>query len=305
MPATEQTRTVEIQDFMRESDRVTLVEAARREDMGPACRDLTSEAVVSSDRKGEARFNARENGILAGAALLPVIARAYDTELQIDRHLKDGQDIHAAENLATVTGPMRSILAVERVALNFLTHLSGIATLAGQFVDAVRGTGAIIRDTRKTHPGLRAIEKYAVACGGAANHRMGLYDAILIKDNHLAHIENLDLTDAIREVVVFHKDYVPKPRFVEIEVDNLDQLEIVLACPVDIVLLDNMTLGQLRAAVAVRDRINSKVFLEASGGITMESARRIAQTGVDWISVGAITHSAPALDIGLDIETRR
>ncbi len=193
---------------------------------------------------------------------------------------------------------MRKILAFERTALNFLQHLSGVATLTARFVDAVAGTKATILDTRKTLPGWRLLEKYAVRCGGGRNHRIGLYDAILIKDNHLAHFVHRG--DPIAAAVSAARSQASPGTTVEVEVDSLDQLDKALRCRPDIILVDNFDLDRLREAVRRRDAVPPRIPLEASGGINLETVRAIAETGVDRISVGALTHSAPALDIGLD-----
>ena len=204
--------------------------------------------------------------------------------------------------VGTLSGSLRGILAVERVLLNLLTHLSGIATLTAAYVAQVAGTSADIYDTRKTIPGLRDLAKYAVACGGGCNHRMGLHDAVLVKDNHIAHIAPAELPGALARMVVAARAAKPRPTFVEIEVDTLDQLRAVLPTGPDIVLLDNMAPDQLRDAVALRNAAAPGVLLEASGGVTLETVGAIARTGVDRIAVGALTHSAPALDLGLDID---
>jgi nicotinate-nucleotide pyrophosphorylase (carboxylating) len=208
----------------------------------------------------------------------------------------DGQRVERGTTLATVAGSLRGILAAERTALNFLQRMSGVATLTRKFVDAAAGFKVKLLDTRKTTPGWRLLEKYAVRCGGGTNHRMGLYDGILIKDNHLA-----GLGGSVRKAVEQARAYPGNAGLpVEVEVDTLEQLEVALAVRADIVLLDNMTLEQLRLAVARRDAIASGVLLEASGGVNLTTVRDIAATGVDRISVGAFTHSATALDIALD-----
>jgi nicotinate-nucleotide pyrophosphorylase (carboxylating) len=200
--------------------------------------------------------------------------------------------------MAIVSGPVRQILSFERTALNFLQHLSGIATLTARFVDAVFGTKAAILDTRKTLPGWRLLEKYAVRCGGGQNHRVGLYDAVLIKDNHLAYLAHKG--DPIGHAVASVRAQAPPGTVVEVEVDRLDQLDRALACGPDIILVDNFDARTLREAVARRDAIAPAIQLEASGGVTLETVRALAEAGVDRISVGALTHSAPALDLGLD-----
>jgi nicotinate-nucleotide pyrophosphorylase (carboxylating) len=204
--------------------------------------------------------------------------------------------------IATVIGPQRSILAAERVMLNFMTHLSGIATLTARFVAAIAGTRARILDTRKTIPGLRTLAKYAVRCGGGLSHRMGLHDAVLIKDNHLAGIPIAALKARLDEAITAARRLMPPPLFVAVEVDTLDQLQIVLRCAVDFVLLDNMPAEMMRHAAAIRDRVAPDVLLEASGQVNLQTVRAIAESGVDRISIGALTHSAPALDIGLDMQ---
>ena len=185
--------------------------------------------------------------------------------------------------------------------MNFVTHLSGIATLTSQYVQAVKGTNAVICDTRKTIAQMRSLAKYAVACGGGVNHRMGLFDAVLIKDNHIAGIAPDDLTHALISAIIKARAAQPPPAFIEVEVDTLEQLRRVLLCAADMILLDNMSPPQLREAVAMRDADAPQVQLEASGGVTLDNVRAIAESGVDRIAVGQITHSAPALDMGLDI----
>jgi nicotinate-nucleotide pyrophosphorylase (carboxylating) len=216
------------------------------------------------------------------------------------RLVEDGNTLHPGDRIARVDGLMRCILAAERTALNFLQHLSGIATLTGRFVDATKGFPCRIFDTRKTLPGWRLLQKYAVRCGGGHNHRMGLYDGVLIKDNHLAALGSGP--EAIRQAVQAAREKNSPDIPVEVEVENLDLLEVALDCQPDIVLLDNMSLDQLREAVRRRNAKSRRIELEASGGITLYNIRAVAETGVDRISVGALTHSAPALDIALDYE---
>lgn len=273
-----------------------------REDMGPDRLDITSELLVPADARATARMRARRGGRLAGAALLGQIAAAYDPAITVQTLKTDGANLERGDVVTTFTGPLRSILAMERVALNFVTHLSGIATLTARYVAAVEGTAAGIYDTRKTIPGFRGLAKYAVVCGGGHSHRMGLYDAVLVKDNHIADIPLEQLADVVTRLIEDARRRNSAPNFIEIEVDRLDQLERVLPCSPDIVLLDNMDVPQLREAVAMRNRLAPKVKLESSGGVTLETVRAIAETGVDRIAIGALTHSAPALDLGLDIE---
>ena len=287
--------------FVTPAELETLVTLARREDMGPDARDLTSELFIPATLTGRALFRARKPGQLAGVAIIPTVARLYDPRLTTHPLLTDGSALHADQALAEVAGPLRSLLAMERVALNFLTHLSGIASLTARYRAATAGTRAVICDTRKTIPGLRQLAKYAVVCGGGVSHRLGLYDAVLIKDNHLAHLGLPDLAQAVQQAVARARVLQPAPKFVQVEVDTLAQLERVLPVQPDMVLLDNMTPDLLRQAVALRDRVAPNVQLEASGGVNLDTVRDIARTGVDRISIGALTHSAPALDIGLDV----
>jgi nicotinate-nucleotide pyrophosphorylase (carboxylating) len=266
---------------------------AAREDLGRTG-DLTSRAIIPADRRGKAAFVARRPGVLAGLPFAGLALRRFDESFVFTPSRSDGESLHPGDWIATVEGPSRSLLTAERTTLNFLQHLSGIATLTRRYVDAIAGTRAVILDTRKTLPGWRLLEKYAVRMGGGRNHRIGLYDAILIKDNHLAGLRD-DIDEAVRRCRVLDAS-LP----VEIEVDSLEQLERALACGPNIVLLDNMTPDQLREAVSRRDAVAPGIQLEASGGVNLDTVRGIAETGVDRISVGALTHSAPALDIALD-----
>lgn len=297
------TSSPRLADYASAAELRCLIDVARLEDLGERPRDITSELVVPAERQATAAFRARKAGVLAGAALLPTIVDRYDPAVRFIPNLHDGQALNPGDDIATFTGSLRSILAMERVALNLMTHLSGVATLTAHYVAAVAGTHARIHDTRKTLPGLRAIEKYAVACGGGHNHRMGLHDAVLVKDNHIAHLDTAGLADALRDLAARARAADPPVAFVEIEVDTLEQLEVVLACNVDKVLLDNMPPATLRKAVALRDRVSPNVLLEASGGVNLHTVGDIASSGVNIISVGALTHSAPSLDIGLDIDT--
>ena len=278
-----------------------LIQRAREEDLGSPAMDITSEYFVAADKIATAVIRSRQPGCLAGSALLPMLVDAYDEAIELHCVLDDGQELDVGSVVARLTGRLRPILGLERVALNFLTHSSGIATLTNQFVQTVAGTKAKIYDLRKTLPGLRGLEKYAVACGGGVNHRMGLYDAILVKDNHIAHLSRKELPDVLRQSIANARANVDRLAFVEVEVDDLDQLRLVLTCGADVVLLDNMSESQLREAVAIRDADAPHVRLEASGSVTLQTVRSIAETGVDMISIGALTHSAPALDIGMDL----
>ena len=261
--------------------------------------DASSEAAIPADARATARVVSRERGILAGGLALERAFLAADPSLRVSRTLADGAPLTAGTVVAEVEGPARGILLGERVALNLAQRLSGVATLTRAYVDAVAGTPASIVDTRKTTPGLRMLEKAAVRAGGARNHRFSLSDAVMLKDNHLAVLtaQGLDLTEAIRTV----RARIPHTTHLEVEVDGLDQLPAVLAAEPDTIMLDNFSLADLRAGVAL---IGGRAIVEASGGVTLDSVRAIAETGVDVISVGALTHSAPALDLGLDIELR-
>ena len=269
----------------------TLVGLALAEDLG-RFGDRTSRALIPAEQVGRAAFVARTPGIVAG---LPAAAMVCE-QLTFNPAVEDGHEVHRGTVLATVSGSLREILAAERTALNFLQRLSGIATLTRRFVDAVAGTSAKILDTRKTTPGWRLLEKYAVRMGGGTNHRFGLYDGILIKDNHLA-----GLNGDVQRAVMLAREAPGNDTYpVEVEVDTLEQLDEALAARADIVLLDNMTTEMMREAVRRRNRASTDTKLEASGGVNLDTVRAIAATGVDRISVGALTHSALALDIALD-----
>lgn len=274
-----------------------LLRLAVLEDVGPG--DLTTNSLVPEEAQGRAKVVARTDGVIAG---LPAALQAYahlDSRVRFEQRVDDGSSLVPGKVVAMVEGPARSLLTGERLALNLIGRLSGIATLTRRYVDAVAGTKAEILDTRKTTPGWRLLEKYAVRAGGGRNHRRGLYDGVLIKDNHLAcGEEQFTLPAAIERT----RADVPVGTLIEIEVDTLAQLEEVLPAAPDIVLLDNMSVEQLREAVELRDRQAPDVQLEASGGITLDSIRPIAQTGVERISIGALTHSATSLDVGLDWE---
>ena len=281
-----------------------ILELARREDLGSG--DVTS-AILPSDLHATGKFIARQPMVLCGGALLEPIAIKYDGAIRTKLHVPDGAHLQAGQVLAEWAGPARGIMSAERVALNFLQRLSGVATTTREYVDAVQGTAAGIYDTRKTTPGWRELEKYAVRAGGGFSHRKGLYDAVLVKDNHLAIMARAEgqdpLTAAARELERI-RPYLPEGAFIELEVDSLEQFARALDLTVDIILLDNMSIEQLAQAVATRDRAGAKgrIELEASGGITLENVGAVARTGVERISVGALTHSAGAVDIALDIE---
>jgi len=252
--------------------------------------DITSKATITAEQISKATFTARKSGVVAGTLIAAVVLEQCGLE-NYQLLVKDGQAINAGTELIKVEGNTRAILLAERTALNFLSHLSGIATLTAQWVKAVEGTKTQVRDTRKTTPGLRELEKYAVRMGGGTNHRMTLSDGALIKDNHIAAAGSV--TAAINNV----KKEFPGVE-IEVEVDNLEQLKEALQTGVDIVLLDNMNIEQTKAAVEISKGFNTK--LESSGGLKIENAAAYAATGVDYLAVGALTHSAPVLDIGLD-----
>jgi nicotinate-nucleotide pyrophosphorylase (carboxylating) len=274
-----------------------LVELALNEDLG-AVGDVTSEALLAREQRGQAVLLARQPGVLAGMAAAIEVFNRFDVQLPAEARREDGTLVQPGDRLALVQGRMVAILTAERTALNFLQRLSGIATLTHRYVDAVAGLPCQIFDTRKTTPGWRLLEKYAVRCGGGHNHRLGLYDGILVKDNHLAAFAAH--TDPVAEAVQILRRKHGAALPLAIEVDTLAQLEAALKVKPDLVLLDNMDLDQLREAVRRRNEKARGVLLEASGGVTLETVRAIAETGVDRISVGALTHSAPALDISLD-----
>ncbi|MBX9623602.1 MAG: carboxylating nicotinate-nucleotide diphosphorylase [Gemmataceae bacterium] len=272
-----------------------LADLALAEDLGPVG-DRTSRALIPADRTGAAAFVARAAGVVAGLPAAALVCVAVDPLLTFTPSLADGSPLERGTTLASVSGPLRALLAAERTALNFLQRLSGVASLTRKYVDAAAGTPARVLDTRKTTPGWRLLEKYAVRMGGGTNHRLGLYDGVLIKDNHLA-----GMGGDVRQAVETARSAAGNEGLpVEVEVDTLEQLEEALAARADIVLLDNMTSEQMRAAVRRRDAVSPVTLLEASGGVNLSTVAAIAATGVDRISVGALTHSAPALDIGLD-----
>lgn len=274
-----------------------LATLAVEEDLN-ATGDVTSQILIPAERIGMASLVARQPGVLAGLPAAELAFALVDPTLIVEILLPDGSPIQPGDRLAVVSGRIRSILSGERTALNFLQHLSGIATQTRRYVEAVAGLAAKVLDTRKTTPGWRLLEKYAVRQGGAHNHRLGLYDGILIKDNHLAALAKA--ADPIAEAVRLAREKHGTSLSVEIEVDTLTQLDAALKVQPDIVLLDNMPPSELREAVRRRNEVARGVLLEASGGVTLATIRAIAETGVDRISVGALTHSAPALDIALD-----
>ncbi len=289
-----------LDDYLSGDALRALIERARAEDLGPDQLDLTSLYFVAARREAAGLIRSRQAGRLAGGAILGAMAQVYGGAVAVQVMLQDGAAVSEGAAVARLAGGARDVLAMERVALNFLSHLSGIATLTSKYVEAVAGTGVEIRDTRKTIPGLRALAKYAVACGGGVNHRRGLYDAVLVKDNHVAGISIDELAKVLADAIEQVKRSGRPVGFVEVEVDSLEQLEAVLGCGPDMVLLDNMTPEELREAVRMRDE-RAAVKLEASGNISLATVRAVAETGVDIISVGALTHSVRALDLGLDV----
>ncbi len=267
-----------------------LVRSALLEDLGRAG-DLTTDAIVPADADATAVLSARQPGVVAGLDLALLAFRLIDPTVEIEVHRPDGSRLAPGDDIATLKGPARGILTGERVALNFLSHLSGIATATAAIADAIRAYGVRVTDTRKTTPGLRQVQKYAVRVGGGLNHRFGLDDAILIKDNHIA------VAGGIGPAVERARAHAGHLVKIEVEVDTLDQLEAALALGVEAVLLDNMSPDQLRRAVAM---VGGRAMTEASGRINPQTAVEIAATGVDLISVGWLTHSVQILDIGLD-----
>lgn len=282
---------------------------ARDEDLGPVGKpgDLTGIVAAASNKPVRALLRAREPGVAAGLAAIPDFARVFSKRICCELAMKDGAAFRKGDTLCTFTGRAQDVLALERSILNLLCRLSGVATLTRTYDLAMKAKGPVrakLFDTRKTTPGLRVLEKYAVRCGGGCCHRIGLYDAVLIKDNHIAHVPLWELKAWTERVAA--KARTLKPRFVQIEVDSLEQLGEVLIArtgskpAVDIVLLDNMPPGMMKKAVAWRDALAPKVQLEASGGINLQTIAAVARSGVDRISVGALTHSAPIVDLGLD-----
>ncbi len=267
------------------------VEAALLEDLGRAG-DITTQATIPADAQARFVMRARDAGVVAGQALAREAFAALDMEVDYVVELGDGARVKPGDVLARATGPARALLSGERVALNFLGHLSGVATTTAGYADLIVHTKARVTCTRKTTPGLRSVEKHAVRCGGGSNHRYGLDDAILIKDNHIA------VCGGVRNALRSAKAFAGHLVRIEIEVDDLIQLADVIAEGADVVLLDNMAPETLREAVAM---IDGRLIAEASGNVNLQTVREIAETGVDYISVGRFTHSAPTLDIGLDI----
>ncbi len=287
-----------------------VLEIARDEDLGApgAARDATTQAWASADRTVEGAVVARAPGVVAGLRVVPMLVDVFGFKCEVRPLVQDGQAVPPRTAIARVRGMAREVLAMERTLLNLVGRLSGVASLTARFVAAMEprsaGSRARLFDTRKTTPGLRTLEKYSVRCGGGFCHRLGLYDAVLIKDNHLAGTPIGEMGAAVIEASRRARAAGPV-RFVEVEADRLEQLGVLLGLPrgtVDVILLDNMSSPDLRRAVQLRDDARSPVELEASGGVSVNTIRAIAETGVDRISAGAITHSAAALDVALDVE---
>ncbi len=278
---------------LRQSTIVETVRGALQED--GAFNDITTIATVVSDRRSRATLTARQSGIVCGVPLALEAFRQLDPKISIRVEHEDGARVRAGEPVLFVTGHARGLLSAERVALNYMQRLSGIATLTCKYVDLVKGTGAKILDTRKTTPGWRAMEKYAVRAGGGVNHRMDLSTGVLIKDNHLAALDG-----DVAKTVTRARELAPPGVKIEVECDRIEQVQAALEAKADIILLDNMSTATMSECVRLG---KGRAILEASGGVNLETVRGIAETGVDWISVGALTHSAPAMDLALDFES--
>jgi nicotinate-nucleotide pyrophosphorylase (carboxylating) len=279
----------------------SIIDLAIKEDFGDD--DVTSRLLFKRDKISRAHLVSREEIIVCGMDVAAEILRRYDERLTLKVHIPDGKSAHVGSRLGTIEGPLRGMLSAERVLLNFLQRLSGIATTTAKYVRAVKETGAKIYDTRKTTPGWRILEKYAVRCGGGYNHRLGLYDAVLIKDNHLAELGR-NFYPKLKKIIEEARK-IQHAKFIAVEVDHVDdQLNYVLKIPgIDIVLLDNMGQWQMNHAVEMRNKMcgrSKKPLLEASGNVSLSNVSAIARCGIDRIAVGAITHSATAVDIGLD-----
>ena len=270
----------------------TIVRNALDEDA--AANDVTSIATIVSDRRARCSIVAREAGVICGIPLVREAFKQRDARVSVRSTVRDGREVTASTPVIFVTGHARGLLSAERVALNFLQRLSGIASLTRKYVEAVKGTDAKILDTRKTTPGWRQLEKYAVRAGGGMNHRMDLSSAVLIKDNHLVAVGG-DVELAVKRA----RDVAPSGTAVEVECDNLDQVRSAVVAQADVIMLDNMRLESLSEAVEL---VKGRAVTEASGGVTLERVRTIAETGVDWISVGELTHSAKAMDLALDFQ---
>ncbi len=284
-------------DALRGEQISRVVDMALDEDL--AFRDVTTQALISPDEDGVAYMVAKSDGVLAGMSVATAVFSRVDSALRIKELVGDGSKVHQGDRLAIIEGPVASILRAERVALNFLQRMSGIATETAKYVEAVSGTKAIITDTRKTTPGLRVLEKYAVRAGGGHNHRENLGDGIIVKDNHLEVLRSRGM--GIGEAVKKARKYTSNNMKVEVEVESVEQAREALSAEADIIMLDNMNCDDMVRIVGLAE---GKALIEASGGITLDNVRAVAETGVDIISIGALTHSVKAMDISLDIEMR-
>ena len=280
-------------------DAVKLIALALDEDLGDFG-DVTSRLTIPADATGSVAIVTRESGRLAGLPIAALVANRVDDAIDVQPQASDGDAIVAGQSVCRLSGPVRALLSAERTILNFLTHLSGIASLTERYIGRVGNYRAVVLDTRKTLPGWRRLAKHAVQCGGGVNHRMGLHDAVLIKDNHLAAAREADPGESLADLIRRVRESLERPLAITIEVDTLDQFREALPGQPDIVLLDNMSPETLAEAVAIRDGAGSETKLEASGGINLETIGAVAASGVDRISVGALTHSAPTLDLGFD-----
>jgi nicotinate-nucleotide pyrophosphorylase (carboxylating) len=285
--------SVQLSHYLTIRELEAIVERALNEDLGRG--DITSDLLVPPTVQATAVFHSRRDGVIAGIDVAACVYRLVDPTLRFVAHSGDGSPVTAEQPIASVSGSAHSLLRGERVALNFMQRLSGIASLTARYVETISGTRARIVDTRKTTPGLRALEKYAVRAGGGHNHRRDLSDMMLVKDNHLVALRARGVT--LAEAIEQARRALPHPIKIEVEVDRLDQIPEALAARADVILLDNMNPALLREAVAL---IDGRALAEASGGVNLETVRGLAEAGVDLISVGALTHSASALDIGLD-----
>ena len=271
-----------------------LIRQALKEDIG--CGDITTNALIAPKQQAKAVIVAKQGGIIAGLDIAKAIFVELDKSIKFKPLVKDGDKVKAGKKIAEITGSARAILTAERTALNFLAHLSGIATLTRQFVNRVKPYKVKIMDTRKTVPGLCILEKYAVKCSGGINHRMGLWDGVLVKENHI-HIFSRGRSKKIKEAIGKIRKKIPRNKKIEVEVETLKELKQALDAKVDIILLDNMNIGRIKKAVAIRGK--NRALLEVSGRVNLANIRQIAKTGVDRISIGALTHSAKALDLSL------
>ncbi len=270
-----------------------LIRTALDEDIGLG--DLTTSSILTGDETGVAQVISKGEIIVAGIAVFREVFHVLDSSLDFEEYFCDGQPAGKGESLACVSGSLKSILLAERVALNFFQRMCGIATMTHKYVEEISGTGVKILDTRKTTPNLRSLEKYAVKTGGGFNHRFGLYDGVMIKDNHISAAGGI--SNAVRKVV----ENIPPTVQIEVEVKNLQEVEEALASGVNIIMLDNMGAGEMKKAVSL---IDGRALVEASGNVTLSNVKEIAETGVDFISVGALTHSAPAADISLVFKSK-